>query len=111
MEYLGRFEIDARKIEPTPAFRDRLGKKSTRTAYRHYTYGDPQRGRQRKVQKGGRKNNSGKKRKPRKDIHQRIQEGRKSGIRGDHTEPYLQKKSTSKNTVFSIEQEAIIKAI
>jgi hypothetical protein len=33
MVYLGRFKIDARKIEPTSAFRDRLGKKSTRTAY------------------------------------------------------------------------------
>jgi uncharacterized protein involved in type VI secretion and phage assembly len=31
----------------------------------------------------------------RKDIHRRNQEGQKSGIRGDHTEPYLQKKSTS----------------
>jgi hypothetical protein len=33
-------------------------------------------------------------RKTRKNIYRWIQEGRKSGIRGDHTEPYLQKEST-----------------
>jgi ribonuclease HI len=42
-----------------------------------------------------------------KNIYRWIQEGRKSGIRGDHTRGRVQQQST----VFSTEQEAIIPAI
>jgi IS30 family transposase len=47
-----------------------------------------------RVQEGGCENNTRKIRKTSKKIYRWIQEGRKSGIRGDHTEPHLQKEST-----------------
>jgi hypothetical protein len=95
--YLGRFGIDTSKIEPTPTFM-RPWKEMDEDRIDLILTGIP---------KGSGIERFRKIRKTSKNIYQ---EGRKSGIRGFHTEPNYRRRVHQQSTVFSTEQEAIIKA-